>query len=422
MKRLGLLGAFFLLVLPASALGATRYASPGGGAALGCPQLTPCSLASAITGAAANDEVIVTPGTYSVAATIEPTVPLTIEGQPGQPRPRIAGAPGVGPLKSFEALTLRNLRIEGNESLSGVVFAPVDGNVFDHLELIASGEDALVLRPGNNFTLTNSLLLVGGESSGAVEVQGTANGTPVLRNDTIVASGPKTFGIDVAVTNTNTTVTVAATNVIADAALDASAHTSQPGSSGAIVFDHSNFDTVEGVILATSSQSAPPVFVDAPNGDYREAVGSPTIDGGVNDAANGVTDLAGDPRVLPGSPGCPPPPAVTDIGAYEYVPATATCLGPPRIPPLQTNIAKAKIHGRNATFRFGGSGGAGALGFECKLDRKPWRLCSSPKKYRHLKLGRHAFRVRASSAGVVDTTPAKWRFKIKRPHRPRHHG
>ncbi len=426
MKRVGLLSALLLMVLltlPAAALAAPRFASPGGGTASGCPQATPCSLATAITGAAANDEVVLTPGTYEVAAKIEATVPLSVRGQAGQPRPRIVGASGVTPLVSFEPLSLSQLAIESSDATEGSVFAPTSGNVFDHLELIARGEAALALRPGIEFTLTDSLLLASGTSSGALFVQGVASGKSQLRNDTVIANGLESVAISTVVVANAATVTIEATNTIADAEIDALAEATKSGSVGTIVFDHSNFDTSKGNVSASASQTTPPVFVNAAAGDYGEAAGSPTINGGVNSEADGVTDLLGNPRALPAFLGCGvPSPAITDIGAYEFVPATPSCV-PPQPPVLQTAIGRRKVRGRTAIFRFSGSSAPGGfmLGFQCKLDKRPWRPCGSPKTYRHLKLGRHVFRVRATSAGVVDATPATRRFRIRRPrlHHPR---
>jgi hypothetical protein len=67
-----------------------------------------------------------------------------------------------------------------------------------------------------------------------------------------------------------------------------------------------------------------------------------------------------------------------------------------------------------ATFRFGSSE-AGST-FLCRLDGKPFRGCRSPRTYRRLKPGRHAFRVKArDGAGNLDLTPAIRRFRIPRP-------
>ena len=53
-------------------------------------------------------------------------------------------------------------------------------------------------------------------------------------------------------------------------------------------------------------------------------------------------------------------------------------------------------------------------GFRCKLDRRQWRACGSPKRYRKLNRGRHVFRVRAiDTAGNIQRTPTKWAWRIR---------
>lgn len=425
MKRAALLvAAIATLAMPAGALAAVRYASPGGGTTPGCPQMQPCSLATAISAAGANDEIVVTPGTYDVASKIESTMPLSVHGIPGQPLPRIIGASGVVPLAlPAEAVSVGYLAVEATESPLGTIAAVGSGDVFDHLELIGHGIATLALRPGFQFTLTDSLLTSDGETA-ALFVQGVESGSPQLRNDTLIATGPESVGISLFVVSAAAAVTIDATNVISEGThFDAEAGAT-PGGTAAIAFDHSNFDTSKGTVTATASQVAPPLFVNAAAGDYREAPSSPTINAGINDSANGTTDLAGNSRALPAFLTCgAPPPAITDIGAYEFVPTSPPCappavLGPPvkRPPPLQTTISKAKIQGRQAKFRFVGWGGTAgaALEFSCKLDRHRWHACRSPKVYRHLKPGPHTFRVRSVSNGEVDATPAKRHFSISR--------
>jgi hypothetical protein len=82
--------------------------------------------------------------------------------------------------------------------------------------------------------------------------------------------------------------------------------------------------------------------------------------------------------------------------------------------PPQTKIAKgpkAKTHATTVKFKFSSSE-AGST-FECKLDKKPFKPCGSPKKYKKLKPGKHVFKVWAiDKAGNVDPTPAKKKFKI----------
>src|SRR3954469_12862849 len=165
-KGLGIAAALLVLVLPASASAATRYAAPGGGATSGCPQLAPCSLKEAITGAGSGDEVVVTPGTYTVEGTISTENPLFIHGQDGAARPQIVGTSGVTPFKSFAPQHLSYLTLEATNAGLGVLFVPADGTVLERLELCAHGEGGLGLRPGTNFTLTDSLI-VADESANA---------------------------------------------------------------------------------------------------------------------------------------------------------------------------------------------------------------------------------------------------------------
>ena len=53
--------------------------------------------------------------------------------------------------------------------------------------------------------------------------------------------------------------------------------------------------------------------------------------------------------------------------------------------------------------------------FSCSLDRRAFRACEPPKRYRRLRPGRHRFRVVAEdAAGNVDPTAAVVRFRIPR--------
>jgi hypothetical protein len=302
------------LVLSAPAWAAPRYASPSGG---GDCLTTPCSLATAITGANPGDEVIVGPGTYAVETKITAPVALSIHGAVGQARPRIVGASTVTPLESFATLHVSDLRIESTDSDLGSLFVVGDGSTFTRLQLLATRTDdgsGLALRPGTTFILRDSLLIAsGGMFSGAVFIQGVATGLATIRNVTAIASGSESTGIAVTVVNPSATVTVDVRNVIAVAATDFSA----AAPSGAVVFNvsYSNFDSASGITAGVGNQSAAPVFVDLAAEDYHQAPGSPTIDAGVDDPQNGSSDLDGNPR---------PTGPVPDIGAYEYQPPPTT--------------------------------------------------------------------------------------------------
>ena len=79
----------------------------------------------------------------------------------------------------------------------------------------------------------------------------------------------------------------------------------------------------------------------------------------------------------------------------------------PGVETTLTKQPKKKVNKAKVRFRFIGSAGAS---FQCRLDKRPWRSCGSPKTYR-VKTGKHVFRVRAVVNGIPDATPQKWRFR-----------
>lgn len=65
---------------------------------------------------------------------------------------------------------------------------------------------------------------------------------------------------------------------------------------------------------------------------------------------------------------------------------------------------------RRVAFSFASEPGAS---FRCKLDRKPWRSCRSPRSY-FVRPGRHTFRVYAiDAAGNPDRSPATFGFRVR---------
>ncbi len=98
-------------------------------------------------------------------------------------------------------------------------------------------------------------------------------------------------------------------------------------------------------------------------------------------------------------------------------PATRTLAVPtlPDTTPPQTTITKhpkKETHSHKAKFVFN-SNEPGST-FMCKLDKKKWKSCASPKKYKNLKTGKHKFQVYAiDAAGNADPTPAVWKWTIK---------
>jgi hypothetical protein len=253
-------------------------------------------------------------------------------------------------------------------------------------------------------TLTNSVCWAGNTGDIALET----DSSNTLRNDSFVGGTRAAivlFGRGCSCPVTNTVVNVIAQTFATNAAdLEV---TSDGSVDHNVNLTYSNFDTTRPsgsasmvhINVDQTDQSAAPLFVDASTGDFHEQSGSPTIDAGTNDSANGSTDLDGTARTINGT---------TDIGAYEST-------LPPS--PPDTEIVKATIKkaNRKATFTFQAVGTA--AGFECAL-KKPtapspaFSSCTSPKTYKRLKDGRYTFNVRALNSSGEDPTPATKRFKI----------
>jgi hypothetical protein len=92
----------------------------------------------------------------------------------------------------------------------------------------------------------------------------------------------------------------------------------------------------------------------------------------------------------------------------------------PDTAPPDTAIVRSQFQIATGTAKFWFSSSKPAPGFQCQLDKEEYKPCGSPRVYKHLKQGRHAFRVKAVDvAGNVDASPAVVHFKIPRPHHGR---
>lgn len=97
-------------------------------------------------------------------------------------------------------------------------------------------------------------------------------------------------------------------------------------------------------------------------------------------------------------------------GRSDTTNACPVVAGP--IPTPNTKLTEVKVEGAKATFRF--SATVKGSKFKCKIDKKRWKSCKSPKVYRSLKEGRHSFKVKAiGPTAAPDPTPAKRVFRVK---------
>lgn len=183
---------------------------------------------------------------------------------------------------------------------------------------------------------------------------------------------------------------------------------------GAACFQSNTFGVIDCVSWGNFSGSLP------------DPAGSPAVPGGIPDAQSLTRDIsAGCATLLEMSDD-------TDSSNADFfltaptprnnatAPTETACTGPgpgaDRDPP-QTTIRKRppnRTADRTPTFRFV-SDERGSR-FQCKLDGRPYRACSSPFTTKRLTFGSHTLRVRAiDAAGNRDGSPAKDTFKVVRP-------
>ena len=306
----------------------------------------------------------------------------------------------------------------------------------DHVISHVSAPNAIACYPSG--TLIDSVCWASGPSGVATTLLVAQNVTATYRNDTLIASGGGGTAV-AANAVSGATMTINLTNSIArGASADISASTdSNPKTKAIVNADHSNYANVQisnggggsttSVTAAGSAtnQIGAPAFVNAAAGDFHELSSSlSTIDRGVNSPLDGATDLDGHSRALPGYTSCSGnPPAVTDIGAYEFVPFSGELTCPPPLTPPNTTITKTKLNRKKNSVSLSFQATGIATGFECELirprrkhhkrPRASFSSCKSPKTYKHLQTGPYKFEVRALNSAGVDLTPATKKVKVK---------
>jgi hypothetical protein len=107
-----------------------------------------------------------------------------------------------------------------------------------------------------------------------------------------------------------------------------------------------------------------------------------------------------------------------ESGGGEVTVIQGTRIGPvgPEylLPRTRITFAPAsKTRSRSPVFRFTDSTGQTGTTFQCKVDRKPWRRCSSPLRLKRLARGKHVLEIKATNAaGDMEPHSVKRAFKV----------
>ena len=312
---------------------------------LPCTSESPCNLAFALANAGPGDDVALAPGDYR-APTLNPVqiqapyaeslvvkAGVVLHGEPGAALPVIhSRVPTIAPAVRVSAGgVMRDVAIEATAPETVVTYgygaivepdALVERSRIRWTGVAGTSGTACAMVGG---TVRNSECLGTGAAGYAHALTGTGSATVtyVVRNVTAVTTNPQSHGLRVG--TSSYVATMIASNVIARGpAADLSVRVGLSGGVSTMIVDHSNWTTQETIaatggtaqlIPGVGNQTGPtattPLFADAAAGDYRTAAGSPTIDAGLTDPANGPLALGGRVRTIG---------AATDMGADEFAP------------------------------------------------------------------------------------------------------
>jgi hypothetical protein len=403
---IGTMLATLLFAAPAEAGLDTRYAEPAGNGPEPCLESNPCSLTDALAGAPADAVVLLKPGTYTQSAQLilDDDVSLGAEQiDPGgvviESSALIAVSIAPGSINSL----LRDITIDHDPAMAGLTAGLSAGAGVVQRVSVDSGSPSAVACSiaGDEVLIRDTVCESTGGTGAAVNMPLTTSAQAKLVNVTAIASGDSGAGIFLFATDVDADLLLEAENVIARGPLvDVIASASPAGSSATMTLTHSSFATRNAggnssiTDPATNNNQTQAPLLDA---DNRQRPGSPTRNAGDNTAVGlGPADIDGQARILEGT---------VDIGADEFDLPPNTKIT--KKPPKKTTKRKAK-------FKF--TSNEGGAGFDCKLDKKPYRPCDGGSfTAKRLKTGKHTFRVRAVDGfGNADPSPAKHTWKIKK--------
>jgi hypothetical protein len=378
----------------------------------------------------AGDVVELAPGTYyaghegefGVVPSVKLPEGVTVRGEPGKRRPVIIAVANesYGPFLVPPGTEVANVEIRNRSGYGPAI--TVSGGTIDRVIARSTTDNEHTCEFTSGVVRNSACFNSGGASAiGANVLPGGPLERSVIRNSTFVATGPGSIGMNFIYYAGR--VDIDAVGVLAKGEEKDVVARALKGDTDAIpgfgprkaptmkiAFQASSYATIEKEPAKTvrisitppgtnGNITAMPLLAD---GNLRQLPGSPTIDKGAVDGLSGDFDIDGQPWAMGGTP---------DIGADQLgVPASYVNSAPATkwaISPLEHPV---RTPARRAEFEFGSSD-IGSR-FECKLDRRPYRACTSPHRV-EVQLGRHAFRVRAVDLqGLADPTPEVFRWRV----------
>jgi hypothetical protein len=282
------------LAAPPGAQAATRYTTPSPAVGADCSVVAPCDLPTGISGAASGDEVLIGVGTYTV------TSDITVSDKTLSLRGAAIGA-GRPVINVSAALVLRTgATLRDVEMRFSSRYLRLEGGTVDRVVVVSTtnnSEDNCRIQGAATSKITNSLCLKTIPAFGSTIGLGDS-ATLQLEGSTVVGDGVALY---------NSGQTAVATNSILESS---SGNDDDVNAGGPTTLAFDAFVTTSASPSVFGKVGTRATFVSRAAGDYRQTVGSPTIDAGTTSTS--TLDLNGNLRTLG---------AASDIGAYEFVPA-----------------------------------------------------------------------------------------------------
>lgn len=310
-----------MLIAPAGADAATRYAAVGGAGVAGpCSQEAPCSLRAAIGLAADGDRVVVTPGAYPFEHALDVSDRrLEIVAASPAARPVLTStvAGGTVALTVGPGSLVRDLDIV---QAGGAGFALRAEGTVERVRFTLTAPLARGIQLGRDVTIRDTTIFGTGEHQDGIVAYAQTIGGAIrarLRNVTAVLDGEGSVALEAHAAAGGPVDIDARALLLRGAAEDAVIYGfgEAPATMRAVDSNMRNAQFVARVLPSSFEDlggvtDAEPVFVDRAAGDLRPAAGSPTIDAGSTDEHSGGRDVAGLPRTQG---------AAADIGAHEHI-------------------------------------------------------------------------------------------------------